>query len=161
MGTQLRSPKRGQRSLPNFRPISIVTKRLDGGCTKMSLGMELGLSPGDFVFDGDPAPLPKKGRSLPCLKFSADVYCGQTAGWIKMALGTEVGSGPGPIVLNGDPAVPFLGGSWVFSSHPAPPKRGTAPMYIVATRSPISATAEHLFRSRPIIFLRKSFCGPI
>jgi len=30
---------------------------------KMSLGMELGLSPGDFMLDGDPAP-----------KFSAHVY---------------------------------------------------------------------------------------
>ena len=28
---------------------------------KMSLGMELGLGPGDFVLDRDPAPLPKKG----------------------------------------------------------------------------------------------------
>jgi len=34
------------------------------GCTKMPLGMELGLSPGDFVLDGDPAPLPKKGNSI-------------------------------------------------------------------------------------------------
>jgi len=29
----------------------------------MPLGMELGLSPGDFVLDGDPAPLPKRGQS--------------------------------------------------------------------------------------------------
>jgi len=29
---------------------------------KMSLDMELGLGPGDFVLDGDPAPLPKRGR---------------------------------------------------------------------------------------------------
>jgi len=27
----------------------------------MSLGMEVGLGPGDFVFDGDPSP-PEKGR---------------------------------------------------------------------------------------------------
>ena len=27
----------------------------------MALGMEVGLSPGDFVFDGDAAPLPNKG----------------------------------------------------------------------------------------------------
>jgi len=55
---------------------------------KMSLGMELGLGLGDFVLDGDPVPLPKKGAEAP--KFSAHVYCGQTAGWIKMILGTEV-----------------------------------------------------------------------
>jgi len=27
------------------------------GCIKMPLGMEVGLSPGDFVLDGDPTPL--------------------------------------------------------------------------------------------------------
>ena len=31
------------------------------GQIKMPLGMEVGLGPGDFVLDGDPAPLPKKG----------------------------------------------------------------------------------------------------
>ena len=41
--------------------------------------------PGDFVLDGDPVPpSPKGGRS----KFSAHVYCGQTAGWMKLVLGT-------------------------------------------------------------------------
>jgi len=69
----------------------------------MPLGMEVGLSPGDFVFDGVPAPLPKKGAELPP-QFSAHVYCGQTVGWIKMALGMEVGLGPGHIVLDGEPA---------------------------------------------------------
>ena len=37
---------------------------------RMSLSMEIGLGPGDFVLDGDPAPLPKKGaKTSP--KFSA------------------------------------------------------------------------------------------
>ena len=67
----------------------------------MQLGMEVGLSPGDFVLDGDSAPSPK-GAEAP--KFSAHIYCGQTAGWIKMTLGMEVGLGPGHIVLDGDPA---------------------------------------------------------
>ena len=31
----------------------------------MQLGMEVGLGPGDFVLDGDPAPLPKKGTKPP------------------------------------------------------------------------------------------------
>jgi len=31
----------------------------------MSLGMELGLSPGDFVLDGDPAAPPQKERRAP------------------------------------------------------------------------------------------------
>jgi len=38
---------------------------------KMPLGMEVGLGQGDLVLDGDPAPLPKRGRSPlifgPCL----------------------------------------------------------------------------------------------
>ena len=66
--------------------------------------MEVGLGPGDFVLDGDPAPPPtKKGHSL---QFSAHIYCGHTAGWISMPLGTEVGLGPGDIVLDGDPVPP-------------------------------------------------------
>ena len=59
-----------------------------------------------------PIPPLQKGSKAP--KFSAHVYCGQTAGWIKMPLGMAVGFGPGHIVLDGDPALPS-------------PKRGTAP----------------------------------
>ena len=79
----------------------------------MPLGMELGLSPGDFVLDGDTAP-PQKGAawhgarpqprglcvrwgpSFPSPKgaqspqFLANVRCGQTTGWTKMALGMEI-----------------------------------------------------------------------
>ena len=64
------------------------------GCVDQdATGMELGLGPGDVVLDADPAP-----------KFSAHVYCGQTAGWIKMVLGMDVGLSPGDFVLDGDPA---------------------------------------------------------
>ena len=52
----------------------------------MPLGMEVGLGPGDFVLDRDPAPLPKKGAELPP-QFSAHFDCGQTAECIKMSLG--------------------------------------------------------------------------
>ena len=59
-----------------------------------------------------------------------------------MSLGTQVGLGPGDIVLYGDQLPLKKRGT----------KRGTAalsptfrPMSIVAKRSPISATAEHLF----------------
>jgi len=45
---------------------------------KMSLGTELGIGPGDFVLDGDPAPPPQKGAEPQ--NFLAHVYCGQTAG---------------------------------------------------------------------------------
>jgi len=74
----------------------------------MPLGMELGLNPGDFVLDGDPAPSPKRGW-IP-QKFLAHVSCGQLARWIKMALAMEVGLSPGDFVLDGDPAFPPLKG---------------------------------------------------
>jgi len=35
------------------------------GCIKMTLGMEVGLSPGEFVLDRDPAPCQKGGRAPP------------------------------------------------------------------------------------------------
>ena len=67
----------------------------------MPLVMEVGLSPGDVVLYGDPAP-PQKGGGDP--QFSAHVYCGQTSAWIKMPHGTEIGLGLRDIVLDGDPA---------------------------------------------------------
>ena len=72
----------------------------------MLLGMEVGLSPGDFVrwgLLGTQSPFPKGGRAP---QFLAHVYCGQTAGWIKMPLGTKVGLGLGNIVLDADPPPP-------------------------------------------------------
>jgi len=33
------------------------------GWIKMAFGMEVDLSPGHIVLDGDPAPLPKRGHS--------------------------------------------------------------------------------------------------
>jgi len=71
------------------------------GWTKLPLGMEVGLGPGDFVFDGY-AAAPLKGAQPP--QFSVHVYCGQSAGWIKTPLRTEVDLGPGYIVLDRDPA---------------------------------------------------------
>jgi len=68
---------------------------------KLVLGMEVGLSPGDFVLDGDPAPFPKQesdvGGGAPPNFRPAHAY-GQTAGWIKIALGMDVGLGPVHIV---------------------------------------------------------------
>jgi len=61
----------------------------------MSLGMEVDLSQGDFVLDGDPVPFPKRGRSP---QFWTHVYSGQTAAWIQMPLGTEAGLAPDNIV---------------------------------------------------------------
>jgi len=74
------------------------------GWIKMALGMEVGLSPGDFVLDGDP-----KGAQSP--QFSTNVRCGQTTGWTKMALGMEVGIGPDVFVFDGDRATPRTEGT--------------------------------------------------
>ena len=59
------------------------------GWIKMPLGTKVGLSTGDSVLDGDPVPLPTKGVERPP-QFSAHFYCGQTAGCIKMPLDMEV-----------------------------------------------------------------------
>ena len=60
------------------------------GWIKMKLGMQVGLSPGHIVLDGDPASPPLKGHSP---QFSAHICCGQMARWIKMPLGMELGLG--------------------------------------------------------------------
>ena len=86
-------------------PISATAELLllyqTAGYIKMRLGMDVDFSPDDFVLDGDPAPLPKRGGAP---QFSAHVYCGQTAAWIKIPLGTEVRLGLCDILLDGDPA---------------------------------------------------------
>ena len=82
----------------------------------MPRGMDVGLSPGDSVLDGDPVTLPKIGGGAPS-KFSAHVYCGQTAGWIEMTLGMEVGLSSGDlVVLDGDLA-------------PSPKRGGLSPLH--------------------------------
>jgi len=68
----------------------------------MPLGTEVDLGPGHTVLDGHTA-LPRKGAQHGP-RFSADVYCGQTAWWMRIPLGTEVGLGPSNNVLDGDPA---------------------------------------------------------
>jgi len=72
---------------------------------KMSLVMELGLCPVDFVLDGDPVSFLQKGAEPPP-QFSAHFCCGQTAACIKIPLGMELGLGPGDFVLDGDRAPP-------------------------------------------------------
>ena len=42
---------------------------------KLVLGTEVGLSPGDFVLDGDPAPSPKRGRATsPILRVEVENF---------------------------------------------------------------------------------------
>jgi len=50
----------------------------------MSLGMEVGLGPGDFVLDGDPVPFPKRGRASPILRVEVENF----------EIGPEVGALP-------------------------------------------------------------------
>jgi len=73
------------------------------GRMKLVPGMQVGLSPGDFVLEMGPRHLPPKGAKPPP-QFLAHFYCGQTAECIKMPLGMELGLGPGDFVLDGDPA---------------------------------------------------------
>ena len=75
--------------------------------------MDVCLSPGDFVLDADPAPLPKRE---PPIFFPRLLW--PNGWWINMPLGTEVGVGLRDIVLDGDPAPPPLKGhSPQFSSN--------------------------------------------
>ena len=92
------SPKMG--GAPNFRPMSILAKRLHGSRCHL-VRRYRGLH--DIVLDGDPASPSLKVHS-PLPHFSANVRCGQTAGWTKMPLGMEVGLGPGDFMFDGDPA---------------------------------------------------------
>jgi len=92
--------------------------------------MKLGI-----VSDGEPAPLPNKGAHPaqifgPCLLWPNGLM------HQDIPLGTERGLDPGHTVLDGDPAPP---------QGAQPPH--FRPMSIVAKRSPISATAEHLLLS--------------
>ena len=60
IGTQLPLPKKGAEPPPQFS--AHVYCGQTAGCIKMSLGIEVGLSPGNFVLGGDPASLsPKRG----------------------------------------------------------------------------------------------------
>jgi len=52
-GTLLPSHKKGAEPPPQFSAHFCCGQT--AACIKMPLGMEVGLSPGDFVLDGDPA----------------------------------------------------------------------------------------------------------
>jgi len=82
---------------------------------KMSLGIEVGLGPGDFVLDGDPvAPSPKGGRPpnfrpMFIVTMVNRSYNHNAAGWMKLVLGMVVGLSPGEFVLDRDPTAPPKG----------------------------------------------------
>ena len=72
---------------------------------KMSLGMEIGLSPGDFVLDGDPVPFTQKGAEPPSPIF------GPLLLWPNSCMhqnATLYRARPRPTrLLDGDPVAPF------------------------------------------------------
>ena len=116
MGTQLPSPKKGTEP-PVLGPFLVWPN--DWMHQDMPLGMEVGLSPGNFVRWG-PSPPSQKGVGAPPPRFFlTHVCCGQTAACIKMPLGMEVALGTGDFVLDGDPAPPAQkgGGAPIFSAH--------------------------------------------
>jgi len=79
--------------------------------------MEVGLSPGDFVLDGDPAHYPKRGEAPPNFRYTS-VVAKRLHGWIKMPLGTQIDLGLRNIVFDVDPATPRK------RAHPPPPNFG-------------------------------------
>jgi len=96
-------PKKGTEPPPQFSAHFYCGQT--AACIKMPLGMEVGLSPGDFVLDGDP----QRGTDP---QFSAHICCGQMDAWIKMSLGMKLDLSPGDFVLDGDSVAPSPKGGW-------------------------------------------------
>ena len=106
----------------------------------MKLGTQVGLGPGHhIVLNGDPTP-PKKGAQPPifgpCLLWPN--------GWMDQDA-TWYGGRPGDIALDGDSA-----------PHKGAHTPNFRPVSIVTKRSPISATAEHLF---VLLFSQQQGCS--
>ena len=75
--------------------------------------MGVGLCPGDFVLDGDPAPYPKRGGAPPNFRLTSIV-----AKRLHGSLGTEVGLSLGDCVRWGPSPLPQKGRSPIqFSVH--------------------------------------------
>jgi len=103
MGNQLPLPQRG--TAPNFRPMSVVAKRLDG--LRCYLVWRQDSAQATLCSMGTQLP-PEKRHTQPH-PFLAHVYCGQTAGWIGLKT---------PLVLDGVPALRERGtAATLFSAH--------------------------------------------
>ena len=117
-GPSSSSPK-GAQPPPNFRPqfsAHICCGHM-AAWIKMSLGMEVGLGPDNFVLDGTPLPSPKRGRNPqildPCLLWPN--------GWVDQD-GTWHGGRPQPREL-------------CVRWRPSPPPPNFRPMFIVSCRT--------------------------
>jgi len=73
----------------------------------MPLGIDVGLSSGDFLLDGDPAPPPSKGAEFPIF---GPRLLWQNGCMDQDALGAEAGLGLRDILLDSGPASPPLKG---------------------------------------------------
>ena len=97
------SPPAKEGAAPNFRPMYVVAKWLDGSRCHLA-GREVSLSPSDIVLDGDPAPLPQKGVEppifSPCLLWP-DGWMDQDATWHGGR------SQPRPLCARWGPSSPF------------------------------------------------------
>jgi len=116
MGTQLPLPKKGEETSPQFSAHFYCGQT--AGCIKMPLGMEVGLSPGDFVLDGD-QPHPSQKRAEPPI-------FGLRLLWPNGCMdkdATWYGGRPRDIVLDRDPALPPLKG------RSPPPIFGQCPLW--------------------------------
>ena len=91
-------PQKGR--APNFRPASIVAKRLYGLRCQLVRREASAYTTLCWMWTQLP---PEKGHTHTTPFFGPCLLC-QTAGWIKMPLGMEVGLDPSDVVLDGDPA---------------------------------------------------------
>ena len=112
--------KRGAVSPPQFS--ANVRCGQTCGWTKMPLGMEVGLGPGESVFDGDPAFPQKKG--IASTQFWPMSTVAKRLNGSRCHLVRRINLGPVDVVLDG---------------VAAPPKRGTAPSF-----RPMSIVAKRL-----------------
>ena len=87
---------------PNFRPMSIVARRLHGIDATWRGGRSRPRP--HCARCGPSSPPQNRGRAHP--QFSAHFYCGQTAVCIRIPLGTAVCLSLGDIVLDGNTASP-------------------------------------------------------
>jgi len=102
----------------------------------MPLGREVGLGPGKIVLDWDPV-LSKKGHSTPLPLFGPCLLWPN--GWMNQdATWYEGRPWPRPHCVRLEPSSPLKGAQ-------QPPLSGPCLLWFVDKRSPISATAEHLF----------------
>ena len=92
------SPQKGTQP-SNFRPMSVVAKRLDG--SRWHLAWRWASLQATLCYMGTQLPYPK--REAEALPVVGHFYCGKMAGCINMPLGIEVGLGQGHIVLDGNP----------------------------------------------------------